>query len=58
MTKETAERWKHERVPSNLNAIANGYSYLSDDGIQMVEFHVDDHDFLHDVAKDMGYGVM
>ena len=58
VTKETVERWKHERLPLNLNANAKGYSYLSDDGIQMVEFHVDDHDFLHDVAKDMGYGVM
>ncbi|KAI2503952.1 hypothetical protein MHU86_10518 [Fragilaria crotonensis] len=24
----------------------------------MIEFHVNDHDFFHDVAKDMGYGVM
>ncbi len=58
MTKETVEQWKHERLPSNLNANAKGYSYLSDDGIEMVEFHVDDHDFLHDVAKEMGYGLM
>jgi hypothetical protein len=26
----------------------------SDDGIEMVEFHVDDLDFLHNVAKEMG----
>ncbi|KAI2496104.1 hypothetical protein MHU86_18381 [Fragilaria crotonensis] len=58
VTKETVERWKHERLPSNMNANAKGYSYLSDDGIEMVEFHVDDHDFLHDVAKEMGCGLM
>jgi hypothetical protein len=25
-----------------------GYSYLSDDGVQMIEYHVDDHDLLAD----------
>ncbi len=58
MTRETVERWKHERVPSNLNAIANRYSYISDDGIEMVGFHVDDLDFLHNVAKEMGCSMM
>ena len=58
MTKETVEQWKHKRLPSNLNAVANRNSYLSDDGIEMVEFHVDDLEFLHDVAKEMGCSLM
>ena len=59
VTKATGEHWKHTRLPLNLNANAKGYSYLSDDDIEMVEFYVDDHDlFLHDVAKEMGYCLM
>jgi hypothetical protein len=47
------------RKPFNLNANPNGgYTYLSEDGSDMVEFHVDDHDFLHDIAKEMGYSSM
>ena len=58
VTKETVEGWKRERKAFDLNANANGYTYLSEDGIEMVEFHVDDHDFLHDIAKEMGYSSM
>jgi hypothetical protein len=58
VTKETVEQWKHKRLPSNFNAVANRNSYLSDDGIEMVEFHVNDHDFLYNVAKEMGCGLM
>ena len=58
MTKETAEEWRREKQPSEFNKNANGYSYLSEDNVEMVEFHVDDHSFLHDVAHEMGHGLM
>jgi hypothetical protein len=58
VTKETAEKWKREKKSSEFNNSAKGYSYLSDNNIEMVEFHVDDHSFLHDVANEMGYGLM
>ena len=59
VTKETAERWRREKTkPSEFNVYAKGYSYLSEDNIEMVEFHVDNQDFLHDVANEMGYGAM
>ena len=58
VTKETVERWRREKKPSEFNDNAKGYSYRSADGIEMVEFHVDDHDFLHDLAEEMGYGLM
>ena len=58
VTKVTVEWWKHERLPFNLNANANGYSNLSDNGIDMVEFHVNDHELLQDVPKEMGYSLM
>ena len=37
---------------------AKGFSYRDDNDVEMVEFHVDDHDFLHDVANEMGHGLM
>ena len=46
VTKETAENWKREKKSSDFNDNAKGYSYLSDDNIEMVEFHVDDHAFF------------
>ena len=58
MTRETAENWRREKKPSEFNDNATGYSYLSDDNIQMVEFHVDDHSFRHNVANKMWYGLM
>jgi hypothetical protein len=59
VTKETAEGWRREKTkPSQFNLNAKGNAYLSEDNIEMVEFHVDDHDFLHDVANEMGYGAM
>ncbi len=49
VTKNTSENWKNEKTPEEFNKNAKGYSYLSDDNIQMVEFHVDNHTFLHSV---------
>ena len=58
MTKRTAENWKREKKASEFNKNAKGYSYLSDDDIPMVEFHVNDHSFLHSVTNAMGYGLI
>ena len=59
VTKEKVEKWRGEKtVPFQFNDKAKGYSYLSPDGVEMVEYHVDDHDFLHEVADEMGFGIM
>jgi hypothetical protein len=35
----------------------NGYAYLESSGREMIEFHVDDYDFLLSVAQEMGFGL-
>jgi hypothetical protein len=54
--KETVEKWKSEKM--EFNEKVKGFSYQSPDGVEMVEFHVDDQDFLHDVADELGHGIM
>ena len=54
MTKDTVEQWKREK--KILENDTHGYHYLSADNVQMVEFHVDDYDLLHDLAEEMGFG--
>ena len=54
LTKETAENWKREKGPSEFNKYAKGHAYLSDDDIQMVEFHIYNYNFLYNVANEMG----
>jgi hypothetical protein len=54
VTKETVEKWKREK--KILENDTRGYHYLSADNVQMVEFHVDDYDLLHDLAEEMGFG--
>ncbi len=49
---------KRDKKPTEFNKNAKGYAYLSDDNIQMVEFRIDDHNFLHNIANEMGYGLM
>ena len=54
MTKKTVEKWKsEERIPEDDNC---GYTYLSPENVEMIELHVDDYNFLHDVAEGMGFG--
>ena len=56
--KKTAENCKREKTHEEFIENAEGYHHLSNDNIQMVEFHVDNHIFLHSVAKEMRYGLM
>ena len=58
MTKETVERWKLEkRIPNDESAATRGYTYRDQtSGEDMIEFHVDDFDFLHSEADEMGFG--
>ena len=51
---KTVEEWKREN--KMLEDDSRGYNYTSDDNRHMVEFHVDDLDFLHDYAATMGFG--
>ena len=55
MTKEMVEKkWKSEkRIPEDDT---HRYTYLSAENVEMVELHVDDYDFLHDLAEGMGFG--
>jgi hypothetical protein len=53
-TKEAVDKWKAEN--KTLEDVNCGYHYCSADNVEMVEFHVDDYDFLHDVAEEMGFG--
>jgi hypothetical protein len=55
LTKQAAEQYKVEK--KILDDDNHGYQYLSEEGFPMVEFHVDDHEFLHDVAEEMGFGL-
>ena len=56
--KETVEKWKSEKtLPREFNENVKGFSYQSD-GVEMIEFHVDDQDFLHEVADELGHGIM
>lgn len=51
--KSEVETWKkEEKIPSDDN---RGYHYKSVDDEEYVEFHADDYEFLHDMAKDLGY---
>ena len=53
---ETVERWKRDNIMSENDT--RGYNYISDDdNKEMVEFHVDDLDLLHEHASTMGFGV-
>lgn len=58
VTKETVEQWKSEkRISSNIGNHA-GYAYTeASTGREMIEFHVDDYDFLHELVEEMGYGL-
>jgi hypothetical protein len=57
VTRETVEQWKLVKRISN-SVEDNGYAYLDEHlGVEMIEFHVDDYDFLHLIAKDIGFGI-
>jgi hypothetical protein len=60
VTKETVERWKLEkRIPNDESTAARGYAYRDQSSEEdMMEFHVDDFDFLHSVADEMGFGAV
>ena len=47
------EKWKPE------NVAGQGYDYQEQQlsGKEMIEFHMDDYDFLHSVAEEMDYGM-
>jgi hypothetical protein len=45
-------------MPAEFKKNPKGYSYLSDNNVQMVELYVDNHSFLHSVANEMGHGLM
>jgi hypothetical protein len=55
LTQQAAEQYKVEK--KILDDGNHGYQYMSEEGVPMVEFHVDDHEFLHDVAEEMGFGL-
>ncbi|KAI2506135.1 hypothetical protein MHU86_8270 [Fragilaria crotonensis] len=55
--RETVEKWKSEKRISD-DVGGQGYSYQEQpSGKEMIEFHVDDFDFLHSVAEEMGFGM-
>jgi DNA-binding transcriptional regulator YhcF (GntR family) len=54
VTAETVEEWKRE---GKISEGMGGFKYTSADNTHMVEFHVDDLDFLHKMAEDMGFGL-
>ncbi|KAI2500715.1 hypothetical protein MHU86_13743 [Fragilaria crotonensis] len=58
VTKETVEKWKSEKKISYDDDARRGYTYQDQQtGEEMVEFHVNDFDMLHDVvAEEMGFG--
>ena len=56
VTRETVEQWKSENGIRE-DAAARGFAYQDDEGTEMVEFHVDDYDFLQPVAEEMGFGM-
>ncbi|KAI2491113.1 hypothetical protein MHU86_23464 [Fragilaria crotonensis] len=59
VTKEAVEKWKSEKKISYDNDARRGYIYQDQQQTEeeMVEFHVDDFDMLHDVvAEEMGFG--
>ena len=57
VSKETVERWKLDNsVPNDSNA-HQGYAYRNLAGEEMVEFNVDNYDFLHLLADEMGFGL-
>jgi hypothetical protein len=59
VSKETVERWKSDnRIPNDGTTAHQGYTYRDPAGIEMVEFHVDDYDFLHSLADEMGFGLL
>ena len=53
VTAETVEEWKREKKISEDDD--RGYNYITDDNKNMVEFHVDDLDLLHEHAASMGF---
>ncbi|KAI2499926.1 hypothetical protein MHU86_14547 [Fragilaria crotonensis] len=56
VTKRTVKEWKLEKRIAN-NLASQGYAYQDPNtGDEMVEFHVDDYEFLHSVANEMGFG--
>jgi hypothetical protein len=57
VTKETVEQWKSEKKISDNGGLHNGFAYLDNSGTEMIEFHVDDYDFLPLVAEEMGFGL-
>jgi hypothetical protein len=54
VTKETVETWKAEK--KMLDDDTRGYHYTSPNNVEMVEFHIDNCDLLHDLADQMGFG--
>ncbi|KAI2504038.1 hypothetical protein MHU86_10400 [Fragilaria crotonensis] len=52
---ETVEEWRREKKISDDNTV-RGHAYVSRDNVSMVEFHVDDFDFLHEYATTIGFG--
>jgi hypothetical protein len=53
VTAELVEEWKRDKKIVGNN---HGYSYITDDNVNMVEFHVDDFEFLQEHATTIGYG--
>jgi hypothetical protein len=55
VTKQAVEQWKADKTI--LDDETRGYQYhCADKDTDMVEFHVDDLPFLHDMAQEMGNG--
>jgi hypothetical protein len=52
---EHVEEWRREKKISDDNTV-RGHAYVSQDNVSMVEFHVDDVDFLHEYATTIGFG--
>jgi hypothetical protein len=57
VTKETVERWKLERRIAKEEA-AQGYIYHNSIPGKKIWFHVDDFDFVHLEAEEMGFGAV
>jgi hypothetical protein len=53
LSKRDAEKLKADHNIETTDE--RGYHYTDDNGVEMVEYHVDDYDFLHGLAKEMGY---
>ncbi len=57
MTNETVETWKSDKKRSYDDAAGRGYTYQDQQTEEeMVKFHVDDFDILHNVAEEKGFG--